>query len=246
MGRDVRFFSSLDELSRAAANLIIERAGRCIREKGVFTLVLSGGSTPRPLYELLSTPFYAEKLDWRKMHLFWGDERNVAPDDANSNFRMAREAMVSKIPIPPENIYRIPTGDRTAEAVAEEYEEALRRFFSMPAHKNAFPRFDLILLGMGKDGHTASLFPGSPALDEKRKWVLAVDPPDLSPRVARITLTLPVINNGASVLFLVSGSEKHDVLHSIFHSPEQTQPGYPAAEVKPSGSLFCFINGPVI
>ena len=246
MGRDIRFFSSLDELSRAAAELIVERAGRCIRDKGVFTLVLSGGSTPRPLYELLSTPLYAEKLDWQKVHLFWGDERNVEPDSLDSNFNMAHQAMVSKVPIPPENIHRIPAGNRTAEAAAEEYEAMLRRFFSMSADKNAFPCFDLILLGMGKDGHTASLFPGSPALDEKRKWVLAVDPPDLSPRVARITLTLPVINNGASVLFLVSGSEKQDVLRSILHSPDRAQPSYPAAEVKPSGSLFWFINGPEI
>ena len=244
MERDIRFFSSLDTLGRAAADLIIEHARRCIREKDVFTLVLSGGSTPRPLYELLATPLYAKQLDWTRTHLFWGDERNVEPDSLDSNFNMAHQALVSKVSIPPENVHRIPAGKEPVQSVAEAYETTLRSFFSMPDGEIGFPRFDVILLGMGKDGHTASLFPGSPGLDEKRKWVISVDPPDMSPQVARITITLPVINNGASVLFLVSGSEKEEVLRDLFNRPDGEHPGYPASKVKPSGDLFWFIHGP--
>jgi 6-phosphogluconolactonase len=172
------------------------------------------------------------------MFFFWGDERHVPPTDAESNYRMAQEAMLSKVPVPPANIFRVPSENPDASAVARLYEETLRRFFELAPGK--FPRFDLILLGMGPDGHTASLFPETEALHEKSRLVVANHVKKLA--TDRITFTLPVINAARQVAFLVSGADKAAVLHEVL---EGNGPGekYPSKLVRPSeGNLIWFID----
>ncbi|MGD9338197.1 MAG: 6-phosphogluconolactonase, partial [Syntrophobacterales bacterium] len=178
-------------------------------------------------------------------HIFWGDERCVSPDHPDSNFAMAFETLISKAPLPSENVHRVTTEGDLPKAAAREYEKSLREFFQDTAHARvplAFPSFDLILLGLGKDGHTASLFPGEPVLEEKIRWVVAVAGTSASPAVPRVTLTFPVINQARCVLFLASGSDKRDVFQKILGSPESAAQHYPAARVRPSGSLLWFID----
>lgn len=197
--KNIHTFADSRALAEYAAELLIQNAQASIAARGNFTVALSGGSTPRALYTRLAAEF-SMRIDWNSVHLFWGDERCVPPDHADSNYRMTRESL--RVPIPKENIHRI-HGELTPELAAEEYENQLRSFFTET------PRFDLILLGMGDDGHTASLFPDSPALKESTRWAIPVEhrvPPP--PFVPRVTLTLPVINNAQEVVFLVTGSGK--------------------------------------
>jgi 6-phosphogluconolactonase len=236
-------YPSLEDLSRAAAEYICEIAEGAIKERGIFTFVLSGGTTPRLLYEELTKEPYASRVDWQHTHLFWGDERCVPSDNPDSNFSLAFQTLISRVDVPPPNIHRIPATTGSAKAVAEEYEKTLREFFQ-PAVENdssiSFPSFDLVLLGMGVDGHTASLFPGDAALEERTSWVVAVEGSSASPPVPRITLTLPVINEAKCVIFLVSGSNKLKVLQEILNNPHTAT--YPAAHVQPSGNLLWFID----
>ena len=199
---EVQVKADLEQLSRAAASELLRQAQRAVQAKGLFSLALSGGSTPKSLYSLLAndSSFRAE-VPWEKTHFFWGDERHVPPEHPESNYRMAQEAMLSKVPIPSENIHRINAGNPNAQRAAEEYEETLRTFFRLRAGE--FPRFDLVLLGMGADGHAASLFPGTEALRERKHLVVANWVEKL--HAHRITMTLPVFNRAAMVLFLVSG-----------------------------------------
>ena len=240
---EIRSYSSLSELSLAAAEFVAELAEARIKERGVFTFVLSGGTTPRLLYEKLSREPYASRLDWQHTHLFWGDERCVPSDSPDSNYSLALQTLISKVDVPPSNIHRIPTATGTPEAVAEEYETTLRKFFQPSAASDPstyFPSFDLFLLGMGADGHTASLFPGDKALEERTSWVVAVEGSSASPPVPRITLTFPVINEAKCLLFLVSGPNKLKVLQEILNSPHTAI--YPAAQVQPLGKLLWFID----
>jgi 6-phosphogluconolactonase len=235
----------LSDLSRAAAEFIVELAETAVTERTIFTLALSGGSTPRLLYEYLAKEEFSQRMPWEHTHIFWGDERCVSPDHPDSNFAMAFETLISKAPLPSENVHRVTTEGELPKAAAREYEKSLREFFQDTAHARvplAFPSFDLILLGLGKDGHTASLFPGEPVLEEKIRWVVAVAGTSASPAVPRVTLTFPVINQARCVLFLASGSDKRDVFQKILGSPESAAQHYPAARVRPSGSLLWFID----
>jgi len=202
-----------------------------LRSRDQFTVALAGGSTPRQLYSLLTE----KRLDWERLHFFWGDERCVPPDHANSNFRMADEVLLSHVPIPAENIHRI-HGELPAEEAALDYEDELRHFFRYQT-----PRFDLILLGLGSDGHTASLFPGTPAVREKVRWVVGVDhrsPPP--PLVNRVTLTPPALNAAANIIFLVSGTEKAERLAEVLQGPYQPEL-LPAQIVKPVDGHVCWL-----
>lgn len=236
-------YASLLELSHAAAQFIAALAKTTIKEKGRFTLVLSGGKTPRLLYEQLAQEPFIKWVDWQHTHLFWGDERCVPHDHPDSNFALAFQSLISKVDMPPSNIHRIPAGTRFSKGAAETYEKILRQFFQLTPesdHDSCFPSFDLVLLGLGQDGHTASLFPQDAALEERHRWAVAVDGASASPPVPRITLTFPVINEARFVLFLASGSDKREVFQEIVKRPETS--AYPAARVKPSGRLLWFID----
>ncbi len=252
MNPEIRRFPDLKELGRAAAAFIINRSEECVRERGVFTLVLSGGKTPRTLYEHMARPPVSAMMPWAHTHLFWGDERCVLPDHSDSNFATAFQAMISRVPVSTQNIHRIPAEARPPEDAAEAYEKILRGFFKthfnsdshLPtsAEGNPFPSFDLILLGVGEDGHTASLFPGDDVMEERKHWVAAVRPRNVSPPIPRITLTLPVINMAGCVMFMVSGAGKRKVVRSILEDPDKAGRVYPAARVRPRHQLLWFLD----
>jgi 6-phosphogluconolactonase len=241
----VQQFKNIEQASIAVADQIMNIANSAVSDKGFCTIVLAGGRTPQQTYELLSKPPRAEQMDWHQSHFFWGDERWLASDHPDSNFFMAHRALFSKVHIPPHNIHQIPAGHQAPENGAEMYEKHLRDFFhskSLTESSNnseniTFPSFDLVLLGMGTDGHTASLFPGSNFLAEKEKWVTAVDGSKGSPPIPRITLTLPVLNQAKNILFLISGNKKGAILKKITDQPEEAKKLYPAAHVNPAGSL---------
>jgi 6-phosphogluconolactonase len=221
------------EVSERAADLFVAAAAAAVRARNRFTVALSGGATPRPLYELLATPPYSERIAWPQVYLFWGDERCVPPDHPDSGYGMVREAMLSRVPIPGENVLPMYSGRDTPQEAAAKYEETLRRIFR-PA-PGELPRFDLVLLGLGADGHTASLFPGSPALGERKKLVVA----DYVEKLAayRLTLTLRVINAAAKVIFLVTGKNKAAMLYGVLHGPYRPR-DIPAQLVQPAGELI--------
>lgn len=234
---EIRKLTTPQELFAAAAEEVIHAAEEAVKARGRFTIALSGGSTPKSLFTLLATNARSV-LPWDRMFFFWGDERHVAPSDADSNYRMADEAMLSKIPVAPGNIFRIPAEDPDADAVASAYEKTLCTFFQLGPKQ--FPSFDLILLGMGPDGHTASLFPGTAALQEKTRLVVANWVEKL--KASRITLTLPVLNAARRVAFLVGGTDKADALKAVL---ESDAPGeqYPSKLVKPKdGKLVWLID----
>jgi 6-phosphogluconolactonase len=223
-----------DSVARAAAEQIASRAQRAAAASGRFSIALSGGSTPKRLYALLADPTapYRARIPWDRFHVFFGDERHVPPEDAQSNFRMAREALLDHVPIPADNVHRV-LAERPAEEAAALYEETLRRSFALP--EGGVPRLDLVLLGMGEDGHTASLFPGTAALAERRRLVAANWVPKLG--TWRITLTLPVFEAAAAVLFLVAGADKAAPLAAVF-DPSTPPDAYPCQLIRPaSGDL---------
>lgn len=195
-----------DALYRAIADAFTQKVRDTLRQQARFTLALSGGNTPRPLYHLLATE-YRHRVEWNRVHLFWGDERYVPPDHPASNFRMARESLIEPLRIPSANVHAMPVEESSPERAAERYEGHLREFLG------TMPRFDLILLGMGADGHTASLFPSTPALAERKRWVTVGEAPT-EPRI-RLTLTLPVLNAGKCVYFLVTGIDKAEGVRSV-------------------------------
>lgn len=203
--QEVMICNDIQEMVRRAAVQFVEMAGKAISERGFFTVALSGGSTPEPFYRLLAAKDFREKIDWRKVHFFWGDERCVPPTHRESNYRMASDALFSKLDLPEENIHRIK--GESGLAAATEYQEEIRRFFHLRSKE--LPVFDLILLGMGEDGHIASLFPGDPALKEREKPVAAVP---LEALLSRITLTPPVIQKARNIMVLVSGRRKAEPL----------------------------------
>lgn len=237
----VKQYSNLTECSESVAAFIVDLAKAEIDKKNSFSLVLTGGKTPRILYERLAQPTFRDQINWQKTSIFWGDERCVPPTHPDSNYALAHEYLLSKTDIPFKNIYRIPAELSSPKAGAETYEETLQEFFHSIKRLVSFPSFDLILLGMGQDGHIASLFPDSAALREDKHWVAVVDEKVGSPRVSRITLTLPVINQAKCVLFLIAGPEKQKVAQAIFDGPEDNSAKYPAAMVRPVGRLFWFI-----
>ncbi len=207
MTGDVKKFRDLNELSEAAAMDIADFIASTVSRRGHFSLALSGGSTPRTLHNLLGT-VYRKKIPWEAVSIFFGDERYVPHTDNQSNYLMAGETLLNLVPIPVRNIHPIPTDHSDPVKAAEAYETELRKHFPEIGSS-----FDLVILGMGKEGHTASLFPGSPALDEKRRWVMSVEVPVLPRR--RITLTYPILNRASAVYFLVSGSDKKGALREV-------------------------------
>lgn len=235
MHRTIRVFDDLESMSVAAAAAVTALE---TDSTGRFSIALSGGSTPRRLYELLADESIG--IDWEKVHLFWGDERFVPTDDPSSNFGSARTALLEKIEIPDENIHRVKVEVPTPSRAAELYEDELRGFFGIPGR--GLPEFDLILLGLGEDGHTASIFPGDPVIDERERWVSAVTaPPGIEP-AERITLTLPVLNAARNIFFLVSGDSKADALHDILFTGRLAADEYPAAMISPDGPLIWFVD----
>lgn len=234
---EIRVLTTPQELFAAAAEEIVREAAEAVAARGRFTIALSGGSTPKSLFNLLATNARTT-LPWERMFFFWGDERHVPPTDPDSNYRMANEAMLSKVPVPPGNIFRVAAENPDAAAAAKAYEETLRKFFQL--QPGQFPKFDLILLGMGPDGHTASLFPGTAGLQEKSRLVIANWVEKL--KTHRLTLTLPVLNAARCVSFLVSGTDKATVLHSVLEENASGEP-YPSKLIRPTdGRLIWFLD----
>jgi len=188
-------------VAREAAERAIVLAREAICASGRFTIALAGGATPRAMYALLASDPYTRRVNWPDVHVFWGDERCVHPNDSHSNYGMAHRVLLSHVPIPPHNVHRV-LGESDPEVAAQSYAEELRRFFG-----DAWPRFDLILLGLGTDGHTASLLPDAPVLEERKRAVVAVRAEYEDRPACRVTLTIPAINAARQVLFLVTGSE---------------------------------------
>jgi 6-phosphogluconolactonase len=234
---EIRTLTTPQELFEAGAELIAHAAKEAVEERERFTIALSGGSTPRSLYNLLATNARTS-LPWDRMFFFFGDERHVPPTDKDSNFRMANEAMLSKVPIPEVNIFRVPAENPDANAAAEAYEQSLLKFFAL--EPGQVPVFDVILLGLGPDGHTASLFPGTVALQEKSRLVVANWVEKFNTH--RITFTLPLLNAARCVAFLVSGTDKAPALEAVLQS---NAPGeqYPAKLVHPTnGKLIWLVD----
>ncbi len=207
----IEVYPDLESLSRAAAALLVRQANLAVAARGRFSVALSGGATPRRTYELLAAPPWVDQAPWDRVHVFWGDERCVPLNDLRSNARMAQEAWLDHVPIPGDQIHTMDCALDPA-AAARQYEAQLREFFSGEP-----PILDLVLLGLGLDGHTASLFPGTPVLKEGEHWAAAVYVPEQD--LYRVTLTAPLINQAAVVAFLVAGGAKAGVLREVLHGP---------------------------
>ncbi len=234
MQREIQVLADGEAVSLAAAEQVVFLAQQAIAQRGAFYIALSGGSTPKRLYQHLASEAFNRRIDWSSVYIYFGDERSVSPDHPDSNYRMACEAMLNELPIPPLQIHRIQGESESLESAAAAYAEQLT---ALPQH-NGLPQFDLVLLGMGDDGHTASLFPGTTALDEKIHWVTALHVPQL--HTDRITLTYPIINNAAQVTLLVAGANKADRLEEVLVS---AAPGcYPVQGVQPRGQLTWMLD----
>jgi 6-phosphogluconolactonase len=218
----IEVYPDAERLAGATAEHFVSLAGEAIVSQGRFAVALAGGSTPRATYELLARDELSTRLDWSRVHVFWGDERCVPPDHADSNYRMARETLLDHVPLPAENVHRM-RGELEPAQAAAEYEQRLRVYFSSPSLDQAAEppaRFDLILLGMGDDGHTASLFPGAAATREQTRWVIAYLVEKLD--AWRITLTPAAINAAANVTFVVSGAGKAQRLRQVLTGPRRS------------------------
>jgi 6-phosphogluconolactonase len=230
-----------EEISHASAAEFVRQAREAVHAQGVFTVTLAGGSTLRSLYALLARDgegSLQSQMPWDKVHFFWGDERHVPPDHPDSNYRMAYEAMLSKVPVPLSHVHRMKAENPDAIRAADEYEQELQQFFRLAERQ--LPRFDLVLLGMGPDGHTASLFPGTAALHEQKRLVVA--PWVEKFNTYRVTLTPPVLNNAVAVVFLVSGEEKAETLRGVLEGNYQPD-RLPSQIVRPSdGTLLWLVE----
>ena len=227
-----------DALVQSAAERFVASAVEAIRTHGRFRVALSGGTTPKSLYTLLSTDRYAARVDWSRVHVFWGDERCVPPADPMSNYRMVRETLIDRVPLPAENVHRI-RGEVDPVAAAAAYERELRHELGISAGPpTPDARFDLMLLGMGDDGHTASLFPGLTAVSEHERWVMAEYVAEVS--MWRVTCTAALFNTAAAVVFLVSGREKAAMLRRVLEGPYQPEV-LPAQVVAPHDGSVCWL-----
>lgn len=215
-----------------AAQMLFERANQSTER---FSVCLSGGSTPKALYQILASPLYTQRFPWKRVHWFWGDERFVPFDDDMSNYKMVREAMLDHCPVPEENVHPINTALPTAQAAAEDYEKLLKEYYGSDQIKADKPLFDFTLMGMGDDGHTASLFPGTKVLEEKEKWCDAVCGVNAEDRV---TLTYPILDSSRVMLFLVASKNKREVLTKVLDGDMS----YPSARVNPTGSLIWLVD----
>lgn len=228
--------SDHNELCHSAAKEFIRIAADSIQTRGIFTVVLSGGSTPAGFYKLLASNDYREQISWPNVYFFWGDERCVPPDHKDSNYNMARQVLLDRIPIPPKNIFRMPAEQANHDQASAEYEQIIMTFF--PKNTGELPRFDLIFLGMGDDGHTASLFPGTPALFENYRLVTANYIEKLG--LYRLTLTVPLINQARNIIFLISGASKATVLKEVLEGEYQPQK-LPSQFIQPVDGRLLFI-----
>lgn len=232
---NVLVFDTPEQVALAAAEKFVAYAKEAVDRHHVFTVSLAGGNTPRRVYELLASDPFKNLINWSRVHLFFGDERCVPPQHPDSNYGMVHAALISKIDIPSSNVHQI-IGEGNPEDNAAAYERELRTFFG----EVSWPRFDLVLLGMGEDGHTASLFPGSDAVEEESKWVVAIRMEQL--KQDRITLTVPVLNHAAHVVFLVTGKGKARRFSEAVHGPRRPEP-LPAQLIRPlDGSLEWLVD----
>jgi 6-phosphogluconolactonase len=238
-GLRIKIVNDLAEICRSAAEEIVHLANRSPSASKPVAIALSGGSTPKGLHKLLvSDPAVRDRLPWHHLHFFWGDERHVPPDHLQSNYRMAYDTLLSLVPVPAGNIHRVPAEEADAALAAEKYEQELQAFFGLEAGQ--LPRFDCILLGMGSDGHTASLFPGTEALHESKRLVTANWVEKF--QTYRITLTVPVLNHADSVVFLVSGAEKAEALKEVLQGDYRPD-RFPAQLIRPGpGNLLWIVD----
>lgn len=234
MKMSIQVFPDIAALNAAVMGEINRQIAAAVSERGKFAIALSGGHTPEQLYSLWAKQDHSS-TPWDRIHLFWGDERYVPSDDPLSNYRMTRESLISKVPIPPANVHRVRTELPTPKECAAEYEAALRAFFGPGA-----PQFDIQLQGLGEEGHTASLFPGSPALEEKKRWVMAVEAPAKPPQ--RLTMTPVVLNQGRNTYFLVAGSGKREIIRKLRNEPDGKLSAYPARRLSPSGVVTWYLD----
>jgi 6-phosphogluconolactonase len=230
--RRLQVFADAEELAQRAAAWLCALA---LESRQHFAVCLSGGSTPKRLYQLLAGPEFIDRFPWSRVHWFWGDERFVPPDDKLSNYRMVRDAMLSRAPVPEANIHAVPTDGLTPAEAAVAYERDLKLFYGAETLDPTRPLFDVTLLGLGEDGHTASLFPGTPVLEERRRWVAAVL--KVKPE-ARITLTYPALESSRHVAFLTAGADKRQIFGRVLKDPEH----YPAGRLHPEGELIWFAD----
>jgi 6-phosphogluconolactonase len=226
--------ADFESLAHRVAQWIVDLA---CATPGRFAVALSGGSTPKRLYQMLAAPPLAEAMPWERVHLFFGDDRFVAWDDPNSNYGMASAAMIAHVPIPAGNVHGI-VHKATAADAAHEYESTLKAFYGSDTLDPARPLFDVVLLGMGPDGHTASLFPGKPALDEMNRWVVGVPEPGLNPFVPRVTLTYPALHSAKSTAFVAAGADKTVMMNRVLGGER----ALPSARISPVGELIWFID----
>lgn len=231
MSSDIVITSDVAALAEDMANRLVVMAQEAIAARGRMSLCLSGGSTPKTLYALLAGDAFRNRFDWSRIHVFWGDERSVPPDHADSNYRMAHEALLSRVPIPAANVHRMEAEKADLAAAAAAYEATLRAFFG------GLPDFDVMLLGMGPDGHTASLFPQTEALRETTRWVVPNRVDKMN--TWRMTMTYPVINHSRWICFLVAGKDKADVLKEVLESADRTQ--FPSQGVKPDNGRMLWL-----
>ncbi len=239
MEREIRILADGAAIAKRAAQEFVHAAAAAVQQKGAFNVALAGGSTPRALYSLLATDAaLRSQVPWDKMHLFFGDERHVGPDHPDSNFRMATEAMISRVPLKPEQVTRIKGEYSDAEQAAREYEQALREYFKLK--DGEYPQFDLVLAGMGNEGHTLSLFPGTKALHADgrivvRNWIGKL-------YTERITLTAPAASNAARVIFMVTGADKAPALKAVLEGPFEPEQ-LPAQLLQPkNGKLLWLVD----
>jgi len=231
---EIKTYPDADRLARAAAEHFVTLAAEAMAARGQFAVALSGGSTPHAAYALLASDEFAAQVDWSRVHIFWGDERCVPPDHLDSNYRMAREALLDHVPLSADNVHRV-CGEMEPEAAAQAYAAELRAFFG-----SQWPAFDLVLLGMGNDGHTASLFPGSAVLRETARPVVAVTAEYQDRPAHRVTLTFPAINAARQVVFLVAGAAKAETLQAVLESQSNR---FPAQLIRPtSGQLTWLVD----
>lgn len=239
MAREIQILDSASSVAEAGALHFVRICNSSIKNNGKFSVVLSGGSTPKGMLSLLATDEYKKQVPWDKCHFFWGDERSVPPTHADSNFKMATDSLLSHVPVIASQIYRMEAEKADITQAAQEYQNKIATFFSVP-NSSSPPQFDLLYLGMGPDGHTASLFPGTTALSEKSKWVV----PNFVPKfnTNRMTFTYPMINQAKNVIFLVAGKDKVASLKEVLEGTPNLET-YPSQGINPShGSLLWLLD----
>jgi 6-phosphogluconolactonase len=242
---EIRISEDPAALNSAMAAEIARLSKEAIAKRGACTLVLSGGSTPKSLYALMATPAWRDKFDWAHIHLFWEDERYVPPDHPDSNYGMVKRELLSKVPIPAANVQRVMTETGKPEEVAAAYEQTIRREFEslkLGPTSNSVPQFDILLLGLGTNGHTASLFPHTSVLHENKRLVAACYVEEV--KMNRITMTVPLLNNARNTFFFLAGADKADVVKQVMRGPRQPEQ-LPAQLIEPTdGSLIWMMDKP--